>query len=57
MSWQVHFHPEFEPEFDELEVVVRLELVAAAHLLEEYGPGLGRPRVDTLAGSKCSNMK
>jgi hypothetical protein len=26
-------------------------------LLEVYGPGLGRPHADTLAGSKHANMK
>jgi hypothetical protein len=28
-----------------------------AELLEEYGPALGRPNVDTLNGSQFSNMK
>ena len=26
-------------------------------MLEQLGPGLGRPKVDTLKGSTCSNMK
>jgi hypothetical protein len=32
-------------------------LEAHARLLEEFGPHLGRPRVDTLKGSKHANMK
>jgi hypothetical protein len=32
-------------------------LLAHARLLEEFGPQLGRPRVDTLNGSKHANMK
>ena len=28
-----------------------------AKVLEQFGPGLGRPRVDTLDGSKHANMK
>ena len=33
------------------------ELLAHAKLLEAFGPQLGRPRVDTLNGSKHANMK
>lgn len=57
MSWLVRFAPEFEPEFEQLSEPVRLELLAQAKLLENFGPQLGRPRVDTLNGSKHANMK
>lgn len=33
------------------------EILAHALLLKNYGPGLGRPTVDTLKGSKHNNMK
>ena len=33
------------------------ELRAHALLLEQFGPQLGRPRVDTLKGSRHANMK
>ena len=33
------------------------ELLAQATLLETFGPALGRPRVDTLNGSRHANMK
>jgi hypothetical protein len=33
------------------------ELLAHAKLLQEFGPDLGRPAVDTLKGSRHSNMK
>ncbi len=36
---------------------VQDELLAHALLLRDYGPGLGRPTVDTLNGSKHANMK
>ena len=36
---------------------VQDELLAVSALLETYGPALGRPHVDTLAGSKHANMK
>ncbi len=33
------------------------EILAHALLLEQFGPQLGRPRVDTLEGSRHRNMK
>ena len=57
MSWTVVFHEEFEPEFEELPEQVQDELVARLKLLENFGPALGRPHVDTLEGSSFPNMK
>jgi hypothetical protein len=57
MSWHVLLHEAFEPEFDDLPESVQDELLAHAALLEEFGPSLGRPRVDTLKGSRHANMK
>jgi hypothetical protein len=57
MGWTVLLHEALEPEFDELPEVVQDELLAHARLLEEFGPMLGRPRVDTLNGSRHTNMK
>ena len=37
--------------------VVQDELLAHAKLLEAFGPTLGRPRADTLKGSRHANMK
>jgi hypothetical protein len=36
---------------------VRSEILALSLLLEELGPQLGRPRVDTLNGSRHATMK
>lgn len=57
MIWTVRFHEEFDSEFDALPEAVQDELLAQAKLLEQFGPTLGRPRVDTLNGSKHANMK
>jgi len=57
MGWDVEFHDDFEPELDELPEAVRVELLAHAGLLQEFGPTLGRPNVDTLKGSDHDNMK
>lgn len=57
MEWIVRFHDEFEPEFEALPIEAQDELLAHAKVLARIGPTLGRPRVDTLAGSKHANMK
>src|SRR3984957_13068293 len=57
LSWTVEIGDEFEPEFDGLHVDIRTEILALARLLQEFGPQLGRPRVDTLKGSRHANMK
>jgi hypothetical protein len=54
---EVQFHKEFDPKFDALPDDVQNELRAHALLLEMFGPQLGRPRVDTLKGSRHANMK
>ena len=51
------FDPAFDPEFEALPAAVQDELLAHAKLLETFGPTLGRPRVDTLNGSRRANMK
>ena len=48
---------EFKPEFEALHDNVRIELLALSLVLQEFGPQLGRPRVDTLKGSRHANMK
>ena len=56
-KWIVKFHDDFEPEYEELDAGVQDELLAHLHLLESFGPQLGRPNVDTLNGSHYANMK
>ncbi|MGH9434908.1 MAG: type II toxin-antitoxin system RelE/ParE family toxin [Terriglobia bacterium] len=57
MSWQIQFHPELAAELDDLPVAVRVELLAHAGLLAQFGPTLGRPVVDTLKGSRIASLK
>jgi len=57
MIWAVEFHADFATEFTVLPQAVQTELLAHARLLAEFGPSLGRPRVDTLNGSRYPNMK
>jgi hypothetical protein len=53
----VLFHDEFDPGFEALYEEVQGEILAHAKLLAEFGPQLGRPRVDILNGSRHANMK
>ena len=55
--WAVEIGDEFEPEFHELREDVRTEILALSRVLQQFGPQLGRPRVDTLNGSRHANMK
>jgi hypothetical protein len=55
--WTVELADEFEPEFNNLHQDVSIEILALSRLLQEFGPRLGRPRVDTLKGSRHANMK
>ena len=57
MEWDVEFHDEFEGEFDALSEAAQDAILAAVKLLAMEGPRLGRPRADTLKGSKYVNMK
>lgn len=57
VSWVVEIGDEFEPEFGELPKDVRTEILALTRLLQQFGPQLGRPRVDTLNNSRHANMK
>ena len=55
--WIVELNDEFKTEFDLLPEEVQDELLAKTRLLQQFGPQLGRPNVDTLNGSKHANMK
>lgn len=55
--WEVRFADEFDAEVDCLDEAVQDALYAAAQVLEQRGPHLGRPHADTLNGSRYANMK
>ena len=57
MEWVVQFHEDFEPEFERLAEKVQDELLARVQLIEYFGPMLKRPHVDTLKGSRHTNLK
>jgi hypothetical protein len=55
--WNVLLADEFALELQGFSIEVQDETYAVIRLLQRQGPQLGRPRVDTLKGSKHSNMK
>lgn len=57
MVWNILFHDDFHAEFQAMDGMLQDELLAHARLLQEFGPHLGRPTVDTLKDSKHANMK
>jgi len=57
MPWQVKCHDELIPEVNDLQREVQKALAVHLRLLVEFGPGLGRPAMDTLKGSRIANLK
>lgn len=57
MTWSIEFQHEFEMEFDAMDAGLQEALLGRLLVLAEFGPGLGRPKVDTLNGSTYANMK
>ena len=57
MPWVVLDHPDFIPERQALDSDVIDKLAEIVLALVEAGPHLGRPHIDTLAGSRHGNMK
>lgn len=57
MGWNVFLDDEFEAWLDEQSRDLQDEILAHAQLLAHHGPNLGRPFVDSVQGSRFSNMK
>ena len=56
-KWVVKINREFKPEFDRLQEDVQDAILTMSRHLQQFGPQLGRPQVDTLKGSRHANMK
>lgn len=57
MKWDVEYTDEFAAWWNTLDDAEQRTLGRDVDLLESLGPGLGRPQVDTVKGSRFSNMK
>jgi hypothetical protein len=50
MEWEVLFDEDFRAWFDAAEAGLRQQILDSIEVLEQFGPQLGRPRVDTVKG-------
>lgn len=57
VPWDVEFNPACETWAGSLSEADAEALLAAVRVLRDLGPSLGRPLVDTISGSRHSNMK
>src|SRR5580698_161644 len=57
MEWEVLADEEFVIWAEKQPIGLQDEILAYRNLLKQYGPMLGRPRVDSIKGSKFPNMK
>lgn len=57
MAWEVEYTDEFGKWWEKLSETEQRAVIPAVGKLEEKGPSLGRPLVDTLSGSRHPNMK
>ncbi|GHG09310.1 hypothetical protein GCM10017783_22300 [Deinococcus piscis] len=57
MAWEIILLDEVSEWFSDLDPVTEKLVTAALDLLEERGPMLGRPLVDTLTGTALPNLK
>ncbi|MBA2277957.1 MAG: type II toxin-antitoxin system RelE/ParE family toxin [Chloroflexia bacterium] len=57
MEWDVEYTDQFADWFDGLTEYQQNVIFSTVAFLERQGPGLGRPFVDSIRGSRHSNMK
>ncbi len=55
--WDVEYTDQFEVWWETLGMIEQAAIYASVTALEEGGPALGRPDVDTLKASRHPNMK
>lgn len=55
--WEVEFTDEFGEWWETLSLEQQAEVSKRVNLLQQKGPALGRPTVDTITGSTISNLK
>lgn len=57
MAWEVEVSDEFKAWYESLLEPEQNSIIVSVTLIEEHGPALGRPHVDTIRGSAYPNMK
>lgn len=57
MAWEILIGTQVGNWLDDVDLSTYEQTMAALKILREDGPGLGRPLVDTVSGSRHRNMK
>jgi hypothetical protein len=57
VAWEVGVSDEFRTWYESLSEDEQDSVIVSVTLLEQHGPALGRPHVDTIRTSRYSNMK
>lgn len=57
MAWEVIFSTEMTTWLDQINQGTYEQVIAATKVLEDLGPALGRPLLDSIKGSQMSNLK
>jgi hypothetical protein len=57
LAWEIQFTDQFEEWWGAITPEQQAAVAAAVEVLQDTGPGLGRPLVDTIASSRHPNMK
>jgi len=57
VGWDIEFTDQFEVWWDALTMTEQEAIWRTVQVLQQRGPSLGRPLVDTLSGSRHANMK
>ncbi len=57
VAWEVEYTDQFGDWFEELDARQQESVVITVEVLQDRGPGLGRPLVDTIKGLRHANMK
>jgi len=55
--WDIETTDRFDEWFYDQSLALKEDVLAAMHILAEFGPQLGRPYVDTVKASAYPNMK
>ncbi len=57
MPWTLVYVPEFVEWLENQQPELRKDIIRLLEILSQAGPILGRPKADTIKGSKFSNLK
>lgn len=57
VEWEVEFTDEFAVWWESMSLKEQEDVRASVNVLRQRGPSLGRPHVDSVAGSRYPNMK